>query len=242
MRGSWVAGCVGVVLGVAVCLGVLVFVRRGAPEPGAPGAEPHTLPPAALAGKVSSLPGGGVSSPAGTGGVVRRFVPRGGGVTAPPARKQAPAAPGGEPAEPAAGEEPVALEPPPTDYTRAATVTYWLEQLRSKDADAREDAFMHLKQCEAAMAVPGLRTLLQEVEDPRLKVAILDTIQFLELPALPPGMLRLSTATGRTTGRTPAGCAGRVAGSQSGGVVRPVPGYILPRRRSETAATGVAFL
>jgi hypothetical protein len=102
-----------------------------------------------------------------------------------------------------ADEEPAVTEPPPTDYTRPATVTYWLEQARSQDAETRDDAFMHLKQCDAALAVPGLRTLLQEVEDPRGKVEILDTIRFLELPALPVGVLRLSPSTGQTTGAAP---------------------------------------
>jgi hypothetical protein len=90
---------------------------------------------------------------------------------------------------------------PPTDYTCAATVGYWLAHLRSTNAETRDNALLHLKQCEAAMAVPRLRELLAEVQDPRLKVDILDTIAFLELPELPPAMMRLPMTTGRAAAR-----------------------------------------
>ena len=87
-----------------------------------------------------------------------------------------------------------------------------LEKVTSPDSEVRKAAIEAVRHLNNREAIPRLKEALPRLEDPEDKVAVLETIKYLEMPDntdeppatadLPPGSLPFSSNTKQVDGRT----------------------------------------
>jgi|GEM_PF-1039568 len=59
-----------------------------------------------------------------------------------------------------------------------------LDKLSNPEAEVRKAALESLKQLNDTNAVPGLEKVAESIKDPREKVAVLDTIEYIKMPSV----------------------------------------------------------
>jgi hypothetical protein len=72
------------------------------------------------------------------------------------------------------------------DNNATVTIPALLDKVAHPEAEVRKAALDALKQLNDTNAVPGLLQALEKIKDPREKVAVLDTIDYLKLPGITP--------------------------------------------------------
>src|ERR1035437_8042517 len=63
-------------------------------------------------------------------------------------------------------------------------ITALLDKLSHPEAEVRQSALEVLKQLNDTNAVPGLQQAVESIKDPREKVAVMDTIEYLKMPSI----------------------------------------------------------
>ena len=63
-------------------------------------------------------------------------------------------------------------------------ITALLDKLSNPEAEVRQAVLESLKQLNDTNAVPGLEKAAESIKDPREKVAVMDTIDYLKMPSI----------------------------------------------------------